>query len=441
MTAHAYSDSHVGTHLTYSRSADTYSDSHVGTHHTYSRAADAYSDSHVGDPVSDSRAHAYITGHIIMPDPVPTEHWAPLRLDPLLAPTRIRSWWVEHLTGDHQSLGRIGDTASATHGAGIVGWTVEINHNSRIGLTGSLDVVGDVDVDWSKDRIRIWESIVGVGEWPLGTFQPHIPASRHSWRHIRREVELIGTLQAVEEAGIRSRHVLAAGAPVTPRIAQVLDAAGARGQTVITHSTAQAPSLLSWPAGTSPLIITNEMAGLIGHQGAWVDPHGRIQIAPYVAPGAKPESWRFEADDVTLLLPDWEDDLDLSAPNVLIGRSAELEDGTVLEATVTDTNPASPTSIPRRGREVVEVIEGIEVANMAALEARLSRRLSELTAPSHRVIVQHLTVPTIPLGGRDGVWMGSQVRHVRPGVDHTALVEKMKWSSDSQICAATWRLL
>lgn len=364
--------------------------------------------------------------------------------DPLQAANRVRSWRVELLDRLHNSLGVVGDSSTAKDQAGVVSWAVQANGNSTVGLSGSLKVQGDlvvggVPVDWSIHRFRIWESLAGVGEWPLGVLIPAIPSPSHSWRDTTWDVELVGHLKVLGRDALTERWVAATSVPVTSYLVQRLQDVAMEDRAV-TDSTATLPAEVSWPAGTSKLTLANELSGAIGYRGLKADPSGTVRSEPYQAPKDRAVSWTFRADEVSLLTPDWSEEWNLDTYNVVLVRSQELENGTVLEAVAEDWDPDHPSSLSRRGGDrVVLVEEGVEVATQAAAQAWADRRLAEVTAPSQRMTVAHLGVPTIPLGGRPGLWTDSVVRHERPGHSSKAVVEQLAWSSDSPLVQATWR--
>lgn len=364
--------------------------------------------------------------------------------DPILAPSRIRTWRVEVLDRDERTIGFTG-MASRDEQSGVTGWDVEANDNSRVGLSGTLRVRGDlkvggIQVDYSLHRFRIWESVEGVGEWPLGILVPALPSPQHSWRDTEWEVPLLGKLYDIQQYSALRQYVATIGSEVTYQIAYVLINDVGERAAAVTNSTAKLKSPIYWPSGTSMLTLLNELAGAIGYRGLVMGPMGIVRSSPYVLPKDRPLARTFAADAASLLTPEWSEEWNLAeVPNVYLARSSEV-DGVVMEAVAEDRNPEHPTSIPRRGgTRVVEVEEGVEVATQAALQAHANRRLAELTAPSQRVQVTHLTVPTTHLNGGRGVWAGDRVTHRRPGHNIDAVVERMAWSSESQLCAATWR--
>ena len=357
--------------------------------------------------------------------------------------SRKRQWSVELLDRDERSLG----FTSAANGssAGVVGWSVEADANSQVGLSGSLQVrgdlvVGDTPVDWSIHRVRIWETIEGLGTWPLGVLLPALPSPRHEWRDSTWEVELVGKLRSIGRDRLTQSWVGGAGSVVTSSIGTWLDQLGEYNRAV-TPSTATLPSSIVWSSGTSKLTMLNEMSAAIGYRGLRADPFGTILSAPYIAPGDRDVSWEFAADEASLLSPRWEEEWNLDSPNLFLARSQDMGEGLVLEAIAEDWDDSRPSSISRRGgQRVTEVEEGIEVASQAALQAWADRRLSELVSPAQRVTVSHLTLPTVDMeDGVEGLWVEDVVHHVRPGVDMRAVVEKMAWSSTSPLCTATWR--
>lgn len=361
----------------------------------------------------------------------------PQGIDPLLQSVRERSWRVELLDRDEQSLGFIGDSTDPN--SGVSSWSVQANDNSQIGLSGSISIRGDVGINWASDRLRIWESITGVGEWPLGVLMPAYPTPKHVWRETFWEVELIGKLNAMAKSLTHQSWVGDTTTPVTSLILQQLQDAGETKYSV-TPTTATLGAQIIWPSATSRLTLANELASSIGFWGLRADPLGVVRSEQYKAPTARPVACEFIAGELTLLTPEWSEDWNLAdVPNVVLARSQEV-DGVSFEVVVEDHDPDHLVSIPSRGgSEVVEVIEGVEVASLTALQAYAEKRLADLTAPSQRFNVSHLSLPTVPLGNHNGLWVGSAVRHIRPGHDTIAVVETMHWSSDSPLCEATWR--
>ena len=367
--------------------------------------------------------------------------YRPRMADPLHGAYRERSWRVEVLTRDEQSLGFLGDASASTDAAGVVSWDVTANANSQVGLTGTLRVRGDVGVDWSVNRLRIWETLSGVGTWPLGVFIPALPTPEHNWRDTSWNVGLLGKLHAVARDRLTASWEGTPATPATDLIGLQL-AYTDEPNAAITPSPATLPAPILWASGTSRLTLCNELAGAIGYRGLRADPAGRVLSEPYTLPAERDPAMTFSADALTLLSPDWAEDWDLDAPNVVLARSQEQPDGTVWETTAEDWDTGRPSSIPRReGQRVVHVEDAVEVATQAALAAHAARRLSELTTPAQRFTVEHLTVPTVELSeGRPGLWTESVVIHTRPGLEPVrCVVEDIHWRSDSPMCRATWR--
>lgn len=362
--------------------------------------------------------------------------------DPLMSASRERTWRVELVDRNGASLGFVGEAEGSK--SGVVGWSVNANANSQVGLSATMQVrgvleVGGIEVDWSIHRFRIWEVLTGVGDWPLGVLTPTIPSPEHRWRETLWDVQLTGKLIDIQQDKLTSPWSASSTVPVTTHILSWLTDLGEFDRSV-TPSTATLPASILWPSGTSKLTMLNELAGAIGYWSLDADPYGTIRSQPYIAPKDRTVSWRFNADQFSLLSPRWHEEWNLGeVPNVYLGRSQEI-DGVVFEATAEDWDPNHPTSIPRRGGvRRVEVEEGVEVATEAALQAHVDRRLSEMVAPSQRMTVEHLSVPTVPIGGREGVWPGVVVEHTRPDHESRVVVEQMSWSSNSPMCQTTWR--
>ena len=102
-----------------------------------------------------------------------------------------------------------------------------------------------------------------------------------------------------------------------------------------------------------------------------------------------------------------------------------------MTATADNTDPASPYSIPSRGRVVARTYAGVEAADQPTLDALAARYLADASTPSATLEVQHASVP---LDGND------VVRFASAGVDTLAVVEG--WQVDltpGSLMTGNWR--
>ncbi len=101
------------------------------------------------------------------------------------------------------------------------------------------------------------------------------------------------------------------------------------------------------------------------------------QVSPYALPSARTAEFDYLTNDVSVLLPDASQTLDIyKQPNrwVLIVSEA---DRPPLRSVVSNTNPASPTSIPSRGRTITSVTTDDVAVNQAVLDAKALARREE----------------------------------------------------------------
>jgi hypothetical protein len=131
---------------------------------------------------------------------------------------------------------------------------------------------------------------------------------------------------------------------------------------------------MEWEPGTPKLKVINALLSAVNYQSLSFDEDGRAVVQPYVAPSLRAEEYVYADDvDTSLLLPEVEQELDLfSVPNkwVLVVSNP---DQSLIVATYTNSNPASPTSTMRRGRTIVDYRTEQDAADQAALDGKAER--------------------------------------------------------------------
>lgn len=327
---------------------------------------------------------------------------------------RTTRTWVEVLDASESVLGTL---------AGVESGDVE----GSIGLTarrsGSIDVAqarpsaGEIplgEVDWASARLRPWRQVEGLDPWPLGVYLPEMPEQAWDGWHETRRIDLVGKLVALAD-DLQPRMVTyPAGTVVTTAVREQLVASGQPGAAV-TDSTETLRSPMTWDPNTSRLRIINDLLDSIGYSALWDDGHGIMHADPYVRPAQRPIAYDLLDDERSIYTPAVTITEDVgSIPNrVIATASAEgLDDPLV--AVWENRDPASPYSIPSRGRVIPFTEDAGEVTSQKVLDEYARRRGIEKSSATRTVQV---TIGPVPIDLSEAVrWRhmpsGTEARHV-----------------------------
>lgn len=310
--------------------------------------------------------------------------WLPGGPDPFTT-HRVESWWVDLLDEHDTPVGRLD---------GVTGGTIEQNVNRIITGGGTLDVVDrGQDIPWLSARVQPWWHVHGADPWPLGVYLCSAPVATHTDAGVSWRVELLDKLLVLDEDKIEAAYAVPAGAVVTDTVQAVIASTG-EAATAVTDSTETLTSGMVWPPGTSKLRIVNDLLDAINYFSVRVDGHGTFVAAPYQAPAQRPTVRQFVPGPAAIHTPDFTRDQDLAGiPNRVVLVSAGGRDEESLVGVASNTDPASPTSHPSRGRWVVHAEEGVEATSQAVIDGLARRRLVELSTVAATVEIDHAAVP------------------------------------------------
>lgn len=141
----------------------------------------------------------------------------------------------------------------------------------------------------------------------------------------------------------------------------------------ITASSAAIPVPKEWEAGTNKLTIINELLAAVNYESLAFDEDGFAVAKPYVSPQNRPAEIDYRDDELSVMYPDMTQELDLfSIPNrwILTVSDPDRENITV---TITNNDPASPTSTVRRGRTITSFEQGQDADSEATMIAKAAR--------------------------------------------------------------------
>lgn len=323
--------------------------------------------------------------------------------DPLLQAPRREHYRVDLMTNRDGTIGRLD---------GVSEISLEFN-SSEDGVLASggslrLDDRGQ-DIDWLNARCQPWAT-VNDQSWPLGVYLMSAPTAQHSPTGVSWEVTLKDKLSILDEDLVAGTYALNTGTNVVDAIRQVIDDAGETN-----HSISPDPRVLTgpltWQAGTSRLVIVQDLLKLINFAPLSVDGWGAYVGTPYVDPKDRAVSRTFEEGLSSIHLPTFQVTRDVaSTPNRLIGVASTSGAGLVV--TADNDDPDSPYSITARNR-VIARSEDFEAVNLETLAALVARRMRELMAPASVVVFEHAVVP---------VEVGDIVRFTSDGVSVEGVV-------------------
>lgn len=288
---------------------------------------------------------------------------------------------------------------------GVAACTLEWNAEAPITATGTIDLVGGSEIDFSSNRVRPYKIVDGV-EYPLGVFVMASPGLAYRATGTARDVSLIDKLTVVRDDRITATLEVPAGENIVAAArAQVL--ATGEKRVVATQSPKTLTTSMVWDPGTSRLQVVNDLLAAADYWSLSTDNMGQFVIAPYTAPADRPIDWEFKEGDEAIHSPEWTFELPLwEATNHVTVISQEQPNGGVWRATARDDNPDSPTSTVRMRRTLNPIVEeGVEAVSYQDLLAKARRKLVENSNVVGVISVAHAFVPLWP---RSGVEFTSQ---------------------------------
>lgn len=303
----------------------------------------------------------------------------------------------------------------------VKSWSIELNANTRLGASGSLELLHDHGVDFQKHRVKISYNpgVEGADGWDLGVFLFAEPSLEHEATHSTMSVKLISKLAVVDEDSTVQSYSVAKGQNLVQEAAKLLRSIGETRMSV-QDSDLTARESIQFSAGESILTVVNELLDAAGYWSLTTDGSGAYRLEPYVLPSARPIVWEFQAGELAVHAPQWSRDQDISSvPNRVICRTSGEDETPALVGIAENTNKESPFSYQARGRWVTRVYD-VEAAGQAEINQLAQRRLIQAGYPVGTISIKHAPVPVVPR---------EAVRFTSGGVSAVATVAKMRVSS------------
>lgn len=235
-----------------------------------------------------------------------------------------------------------------------------------------------VEIDWLTDEIQPVLCINGA-EYPLGVFMPATPREIFDGVSDYVTVEAYDRGWRVRDTNSSELLYWAAGTLYLDAVEQLLMAAGINTVLKTPSNAVFAEDREDWDVGTSYLDVINQLLEEIGYNQLWFDTGGAAVLEPASVPSAAAIEHVLNASDPdTLVRPGLRRETDYyQAPNVFIVACANPDKSGPMVATAVNDNPASPLSVPRRGRQICAVSRLNNVPDQAALQAYANKLRDE----------------------------------------------------------------
>lgn len=236
----------------------------------------------------------------------------------------------------------------------FTGGTIEEKALTSLKASATLECARPLD-DFA-DLIRIYLVADDSERLALGTFFSARPKTLRRPALSTGTLDLTSTLTVLADDCFDDVTVIPAGTNIAAWVKGVIDAYGL--PTAYTPSDYTNNTNLVYDEYTdSKLNIINDLLGIINYRSLTVDGYGNIIVAPYMSPAGKSPVHVFSKGADSLLLPELDDDMDLSnVPNKL--KLTMSNDQETLVAVAVNDNPLSRVSTISR-RRVVSAYESL----------------------------------------------------------------------------------
>jgi hypothetical protein len=264
----------------------------------------------------------------------------------------------------------------------VLGGSVKNDIDQQIKRTATFLIRETGQVNYLNQRIRPWAGIQmpdgNYMEWPLGVFLLTTPKRNVDLSGtVTRDVQAYDQMMVLLDDLVPGRYFVGANVEYTAAVNELLSGTLGITSFSVVSSNTRTPSALEWEPGTSKAQIIADLLAAINYNSLWFDGEGSARAEPYVAPELAEAEFTYETDDLSVILPDAEVDVDyFKVPNrwVLIVSSP---DQPPLRAEIINDSPFSPTSTVNRGRTITRVITDEIAPNQAVLNSIAARYRDE----------------------------------------------------------------
>lgn len=253
------------------------------------------------------------------------------------------------------------------------------------------------DVDWLNDRVQPFFMLqMNDGNWieyPLGIYLMSSPTRNIRSNGVYRQVEVYDTSLALLEDKLTKRTMFASGTRYTSVITRLLNNIGIWKVNIPSYF-GRLNTDKEFEIGISILEIVNDLLKEINYTSVWMDENGYITANRYEMPDNREAEYSYRNDELSIMHKDTaieEKDL-FSIPNhfVVVATNPEEEP---LVSRYSNTRKSSITSIPSRGRTIVDHREVDSIANQESLDEYVKRIAYEASNTYGKFMFKTATMP------------------------------------------------
>lgn len=212
-------------------------------------------------------------------------------------------------------------------------------------------------------------------EHPLGQYAISVLATSHGEAGDVIRVEAYDRALWLQQAKTETRYYLAAGTKYVDAIQALLLANGVTRVICDPCDAVLATAREDWDVGTDYLTIINTLLAEINYTSLWFDFNGIARLHRYVAPGVGNIRHIYRADEMSIIKPDTERELDIyDAPNVFVAIVSNPEYDEPMIATAINDSVSSALSTINRRRRIVSVETLDNIASQDELQAYVNNK-------------------------------------------------------------------
>lgn len=268
-------------------------------------------------------------------------------------------------------------------------------------------------INFSSDRVKPYFHLLmpdGLwAEFALGVFLMASSVRTSGNGRVMRDIAGYDLSIIPFQLKAATRYVVAAGVVVTDTVADILSFAGCPGAQIV-GSTETTAAQQDWDPGTPYSKIIQDLLNSINYTSLYFDENGVPRARPYLAPSDRSVEITYSADSKSVTLEDGTDTLDLwDIPNSWTLVASQV-DQTVLSSSFANMSPASPTSIPVRGRTVTFFDSSDQSTSQAVIDAKV-RTMAHDASQVYETVA--LTTANMPIHGENNIL---RVTHTRLGL-------------------------
>ena len=250
-------------------------------------------------------------------------------------------------------------------------WLADIKRTARFRIrdTGMVNYLTNT----IKPIVRLYLPPYGpmdYVEWPQGMFMLTSPVrSASASGVVMRDVVAYDRLRVLARQRAVQRYALAAGTVVTSAVSTLIGTL----PKITTPSSATLPTAREWEPGTAYLTIVNDLLDAINYESLSFDEDGRALVQPYRDPQTRAEEYVYADDQHGLIVPDAEQELDLSDVHNQWVMVVSEPDRDPISSVYTNNDPGSITSTVRLGYTATDFRTEVEAVDQPTLDAKVRR--------------------------------------------------------------------